>query len=217
MSFILFFCNAINCAKEANIPCEKCFLVQYCSPQCRDMHWSVHRWHCECRYSDPSWRPRWDRENRKPIFSEKLDEKPKYQRYHGKTLWGTTPAVDILRLESNEGLGHNEDLKLLFYCCGDLRNVMMTVNAIPDDYTGKFKIVISDKDFDIVGRNFLILAYLIAETNVTLATENTIHLWYSAFVPESADTRIRQILNRDVEGLLARIADSSDEEMYWHS
>ncbi|KAI1654367.1 hypothetical protein F4813DRAFT_214785 [Daldinia decipiens] len=68
---------------------------------------------------------------------------------------------------------------------------MMTVNGIPEDYPKKVKIVISNKDFNVVARAYIILTYLLCHDDVLLATENTIHLWYSAFIPESLHSWIR--------------------------
>lgn len=68
---------------------------------------------------------------------------------------------------------------------------MMTVNGIPEDYPAKVKIVISNKDFNVVARAYIILTYLLCHDDVLLAAENTIHLWYSAFIPKSLDNWIR--------------------------
>jgi len=54
----------------------------------------------------PEWLPSWRLEKRKPAFQS---EDTLYTRFGGLTiqaqyLWGNVPAMDILRLELNEGL-----------------------------------------------------------------------------------------------------------------
>ncbi|OTB18057.1 hypothetical protein K445DRAFT_365061 [Daldinia sp. EC12] len=78
--------------------------------------------------------------------------------------------------------------------CGDLRNVIKTVTCIPQCYKGKVRIVINDKDFDAIARAFIILTYILCHDNTDQVAENTIHLWYSAFIPDSLDDWIRGTL-----------------------
>ncbi|KAI0121916.1 hypothetical protein F4814DRAFT_406953 [Daldinia grandis] len=68
---------------------------------------------------------------------------------------------------------------------------MLTVNGIPEDYPNKIRIIISNKDFNVAVRAYIILTYLLCHDDVLLATENVIHLWYSAFIPNSLDDWIR--------------------------
>ncbi|KAK6952860.1 hypothetical protein Daesc_005155 [Daldinia eschscholtzii] len=78
--------------------------------------------------------------------------------------------------------------------CGDLRNVIKTVTCIPQCYKGKVRIVINDKDFDAIARAFIILTYILCHDSTDQIAENTIHLWYSAFIPDSLDAWIRGTL-----------------------
>ncbi|KAI0848766.1 hypothetical protein F5Y00DRAFT_262234 [Daldinia vernicosa] len=75
---------------------------------------------------------------------------------------------------------------------------MLTVNGIPEDYPKKVAVVISNKDFNVVARAFIILTYLLNDDDVLLAAENTIHLWYSAFIPKSLDNWIRGPLHDEI-------------------
>jgi hypothetical protein len=43
---------------------------------------------------------------------------------------------------------------------GDLRNVIQTVNELPDDYEGSLTVVVNDRNSTIVSRNLLILAIM---------------------------------------------------------
>lgn len=61
--------------------------------------------------SKSTWEPSWIVENRQPSFirgySDWLGNKTKYH-------WGNVPAIDILRLQANEGVRYGADLSLLF-------------------------------------------------------------------------------------------------------
>ena len=59
-----------------------------------------------------TWQPSWAAENRAPAFMggppvTQFGKKKKY-------LWGNVPALDVLKLEQNEGLEFQGDLNLLF-------------------------------------------------------------------------------------------------------
>jgi hypothetical protein len=53
-----------------------------------------------------------------------------------KFLWGNMPALDILKMSQNEGVADfvHRDLDMLFAASGDIRNIVKTVTAIPDEY-----------------------------------------------------------------------------------
>lgn len=60
-----------------------------------------------------TWTPSWDTEKRVPAFIN--DSPDPFQAFGGtKYLWGNMPAIDVLALESNEGVQYNKDLDLLF-------------------------------------------------------------------------------------------------------
>jgi hypothetical protein len=62
-----------------------------------------------------NWRPAWDREGRKPPWASDTAAKNWHNVFGGnKYLWGNTPALDVLKLEQNEGLGYQDDIVLLF-------------------------------------------------------------------------------------------------------
>jgi hypothetical protein len=110
------------------------------------------------------------------------------------------PAVDVLNLENNEGNACHEDLSVAFVgecrrntpilflttchlASGDLRNVLLTVNSLPLDHTGKVTILINDREPIIAIRNLSLLSLLCDDSNVQRAADIALHVWYSAFVP----------------------------------
>ena len=122
-----------QCLKAAPNACKGCFLVQvgpssicspftdismgqYCGKDCQRAHWNVHKSDCKSSLIKASWRPSWDVENRRPAFID--DDEGPLIRYasHGrnKYLWGKVPALDIVKLEQNEGVNFAGNLRLLF-------------------------------------------------------------------------------------------------------
>lgn len=62
-----------------------------------------------------NWRPAWDREGREPPWASGTAAKNWHNVFGGnKYLWGNTPALDVLKLEQNEGLSYRDDIALLF-------------------------------------------------------------------------------------------------------
>lgn len=65
--------------------------------------------------SKESWRPTWEREGREPAWAIGAAATNLHNPFGAdKYLWGNTPALDILNLEHNEGLGYRDDIALLF-------------------------------------------------------------------------------------------------------
>ncbi|KAK7445724.1 hypothetical protein VKT23_014719 [Stygiomarasmius scandens] len=106
------------------------------------------------------------------------------------------PAFDVLNLNNNEGLRESvsRDFSLAFIASGDLRNVIRTVNELPEDYQGTINMLINDFNPVVVSRNFLILMILGLLSDIDEATELALHLWYSVFLPESWNTHVLTIL-----------------------
>lgn len=65
--------------------------------------------------SKEKWRPAWHLEGRVPAWESDPTASRVQNRFGGtKFLWGNTPALDVLKLEQNEGLGYADDIALLF-------------------------------------------------------------------------------------------------------
>lgn len=57
------------------------------------------------------WRHSWDREGRIPHWASGAASTNLHNVFGGsKYLWGSTPAVDVLNLEANEGIDYKEDI-----------------------------------------------------------------------------------------------------------
>ncbi|KAF9033297.1 hypothetical protein BDZ89DRAFT_1063034 [Hymenopellis radicata] len=161
--------------------CSKCKLVCYCSADCQRKHWPMHKLDCNSPLNSEKWQPAYIRQSRVPNLNV-LNE----THALGVTVWGNIPALDILNLSRNEGVAASKtrDFSLAYVACGDLRNVVKTVNALPEDYSGSLNIVLNDHNPMTICRNFLVLLILAREQDMERSSELALHLWYSLFLSE---------------------------------
>ena len=147
------------------------------------------------------WKPSWIAEIRVPAFAHVNEEGPYLDvNSYGeqKYLWGDVPALDLLNLHQNEGIGLTKGLRLLFAgdplsshaspftdarkASGDMRNLVKSLIGLPKTYPGSCEIILNDDDADIVARNAILL--LVAfRFEPEVATPLMLHVWYSALIP----------------------------------
>lgn len=204
-----------QCPNDAGrLVCSRCRLVQYCSGQCQKAHWPVHKVEtCQNELMSQAWKPSWFKELRAP-FQPPPGTDPLGLPFNDpnriKKLWGNMPAIDILKVDTNEGTAAREtDFRILCAASGDLRNMVKTVNDLPDDYTGRCTFVANDFDLDIVARNTILL--MIAQhIPVEEAVPVMIHLWYSARLPTTILDVIQNTILPLVEDVCTKIANKPD-------
>ncbi|KAJ7066814.1 hypothetical protein B0H15DRAFT_794317 [Mycena belliarum] len=172
-------CANGRCLKCATMTCGKCYLVKYCGRECQMQHWTSHKKDCKHVYISPSWQPAWITEKRPPAFLTN-DNGPNHTAFGtlGHYLWGNVPAINCLQVSRNEGQrAASMDLNLCF--AG--KNLILTVNDLPDNYKGKCTILCNDINGVVVNRNLVILyALLTPGADVADAAELAVHLMYSA-------------------------------------
>ncbi|KAF8647213.1 hypothetical protein AX16_006851 [Volvariella volvacea WC 439] len=170
-----------SCPNVGMILCQTCNLVKYCSEYCQKQHWPRHKTSCTNPLLHPDWLTSWIFEDRKPTF---LCRRRHLQPHHSP--WDdAVPAFDCLRLDSNEGLDPDRNLKICFAASGDIRHLIKTVNGLPRDYRGQCDILLNDADSLTTNRN-LVLLYVLLNPGPTLdeLAEATLHLMYSAALTE---------------------------------
>ncbi|SJL18005.1 uncharacterized protein ARMOST_21576 [Armillaria ostoyae] len=215
-----------SCTNDAALTCSGCYLVRYCSKECQTAHWRSHKKDCKHPMNSKSWYPAWVREDRKPAFvtggrkATGLETKQRFGK--GMGLWGNMTAIDVINVQNNEGTEgiRNKDLSLAFIACGDLRNVVRTINGLPEDYSGMIKIVLNDMNPMAACRNLIILSILGIIDDVEEAAEHALHLWYSIFLPVSFQTRVSPLLARSstlkhLDGTPARLTSSTTTYTKW--
>jgi hypothetical protein len=72
---------------------------------------------------------------------------------------------------------------LTFQASGDLRNLVKTINSLPETYSGCLDFHLNDKEEMVVARN-IILVIIAFNFPPNEACVIMVHLWYSAFLPK---------------------------------
>ncbi|KAI3324399.1 hypothetical protein HD806DRAFT_522187 [Xylariaceae sp. AK1471] len=210
--------NGAVCSQEGTLVCANCKLVSYCGRDCQKKHWTEHKKACKSALAKSSWRPAWDIQHREPAWAFGAAATNLHNPFGSdKHLWGNTPAVNILHLERNEGSAYGEDIAVLFAASGDLRNVIKTIQELPNTFSHRIEVTINDRDFDVTARNVILLLFSCAShgngnpgapdhTAMLETAEIMIHLWYSAFLPISLLSKLQSIVKPLIVEVCAKIA-----------
>ncbi|KAI0528328.1 hypothetical protein F5B22DRAFT_641299 [Xylaria bambusicola] len=191
--------------------CTGCFLIEYCSKACQTRDWPQHQTTCQLTrhrisYSEVPIRPI---ETPPNLVSEwyNLDQMRALRSHDDARIrWvseDTTaidmPAIDVLRLGSNEGDDHSHVLNILFageylstiMCallivpisgCGEMQDFIKTVVSL-GDRTPPLRVVLQEKNHCLCLRNIAILLISMGSEDPKIAAELLVQLWYSAFLP----------------------------------
>ncbi|CZR50286.1 uncharacterized protein PAC_00158 [Phialocephala subalpina] len=205
------------CERQGERACGNCLLLVYCGPECQKAHWPQHKKVCKSPMSKESWRPAWDLEGREPPWAATAVRKNLHNPFgENKYLWGNTPALDVLNLEQNEGLGHQEDLSLLFAASGDWRHVVKTIASLPDGITHQIRITMNDLDFHVVARNTILLLLALTTTSTSTieqTAEVLIHVWYSSSIPSSVMSTLQDRVKPLIAEVCKKIANKSPDSI----
>ncbi|KIO27792.1 hypothetical protein M407DRAFT_22966 [Tulasnella calospora MUT 4182] len=109
------------------------------------------------------------------------------------------PAADILNIAMNEGsAAKDQDFSLCFAASGDLRNVIKTVNGLPQDYSGHLKLVINDLHPQVAIRNVVLLCMLLDPSGPSeeFTAEVVLHTLYSARLTPSQASFVQSWVDR---------------------
>ena len=108
--------------------------------------------------------------------------------------WGMEPGVDILNMGKGQDVSQMcYDLDLLFAASGDMRSVVKTIAGLPDEYSGRCRLVINDYDFLVVARNAMLLLVAV-NLEPDEAVPTMIHLWYSTLLPEAMVEILKKVV-----------------------
>ncbi|KAF8880175.1 hypothetical protein BD779DRAFT_1100242 [Infundibulicybe gibba] len=189
----------LQCPELGSLTCANCQLVRYCSKECQKSHWGKHKVDCKSPYLLPSWRPGWVQQNRAPTFvthGSKSAQVP-FGASAGY-LWGNVPAIDFLNLARNEKkAAMDQDFKICFAASGDIRNLVKTVNGLPEGYRGKCEILLNDINDIVVNRNLVALFVLLSPgPSIEEAAEMAIHAIYSCALTSHMETHLRRCIDK---------------------
>ncbi|PPQ79343.1 hypothetical protein CVT26_007458 [Gymnopilus dilepis] len=181
-------------------------IAQLIQEACQKDHWSIHKSDCKNGMRSNDWQPAWAKEGRSPSFisNESLEEEEarRSMQSRGISLWGNTPATDILNLSCNEN-DLEKDFSLAFIASGDLRHVVHTINSLPVHYTGSSKIFVNDGTMHVVCRNLVLLLIIGNISDEVLAADMALHFWYSTFMPSEYRLQISLLLGKFLEEWLS--------------
>ncbi|EEB93239.1 hypothetical protein MPER_08134, partial [Moniliophthora perniciosa FA553] len=164
---------------------------------------------CKNIMNSKSWKPQWEVQRRTPSFMDNSHITDPQAPIAGQeafgggiTLWGNIPAIDLLRVPDSPAIASEpvEDLNLSLAFAGkssgDLRNLIKTVNSLPEGYSGQLTILLNDRNPLVASRNVLILTFLGIMDSVDEAAEFALHLWYSIFLPMEHASHAHMALSR---------------------
>lgn len=77
---------------------------------------------------------------------------------------------------------------------GDLRNVVKTVASLPDSYEQRMRLLVNDRDLDIVARNLILILIVFKSRDISFAVDCMIHLWYSALITEDHEKFLVEVI-----------------------
>ncbi|KAJ7582114.1 hypothetical protein C8J56DRAFT_1168157 [Mycena floridula] len=197
------------CGKDSTKHCSACKLVGYCSKECQQEHWRLHKKDCKGSLRADGWQPSWIVDHREPMFVSNDFDHVSFGM--GMILFGNIAAYDVLNLSRNEGFDNvrSKDLSLafvgefsLYLSSGDIRNLIRTVNELPNDYSGSLSVVFNDHNPIVVVRNLVMLLSLGSISDKSDAAEQALHLWYSLFLPSGYPVLVLAAIQEHIEQVM---------------
>ncbi|KAF0559057.1 hypothetical protein F8M41_007025 [Gigaspora margarita] len=194
--------NLSFCKNIGDKLCTNCRVIFYCSKECQKMHWKYHKIDCKSDIASKNWQPNYIKEVRMPSFFSNSPTMPFFNPLTKvEYLWGNMPAIDIIKLASNEFAdgksSFNEPIDLLFAASGDLNDIIISMNGLPLNFDQPINICVNDYAEKIVARNFIIL-YLLAKLGKS-AIDIAIQIWYSSALTDKQSIKCFEIFGTVIQ------------------
>ncbi|OTA53809.1 hypothetical protein K449DRAFT_339298 [Hypoxylon sp. EC38] len=203
--------DGTRCKKAGAFGCGSCLLVTYCSKECQTAHWPIHRQDCKSPLTKSTWEPSYFAEMRPPRFvGEGIPIRPEGRLY----LWGEAPAIDVIRLNKNEGRDFQGSLDVLFAAPGNIRNAIISILNLPQDHRGPLNIVINDPEIAMAARSVIFLLIFFLEEDPTKAAEYVLHIWYSALVTETCYRMLQDKIKPMVKTVCDKIIRKASSTLF---
>ncbi|KAH7361664.1 hypothetical protein B0T11DRAFT_327821 [Plectosphaerella cucumerina] len=190
-----------GCKEIGTFTCKNCRLVLYCGSVCQKADWKRHKVLCQSPLNKESWMPAWYEEGRVPTFVTETTPQDIGPPRH---LWGSAPAVDVLKLDANEG---NDDL----------RNAFKTIAELPETRTASIDITVNDLDTPTVSRHVILLLIAVQSAtrivNVDEAVDCMLHVWYSSLIRQSDLGILEKLVKPVIQNVCDTIKTRGPEEV----
>ncbi|KAI0506920.1 hypothetical protein F5B22DRAFT_638889 [Xylaria bambusicola] len=226
--------NMVICNKLGKTVCTGCYLVT-CSPACQQMNWSIHKADCchmavtasfETDRRLPAWAPQnlWAdlmRNHRRRVVPQDapqigpqthrqlVEDDPRSGQFE---MFGSYPAIDVLRLSANEGVKQTNPIDVLFVQPSDLRDVIKTIVDLPDDVSAPISIVITDDTTAKITRNLILLFMALSSDNPDVTAECAVSFWYASFIPKWCIPTIRELIGPFIDECQSNDQEESEME-----
>lgn len=96
---------------------------------------------------------------------------------------------------------------------GDLRNVIKTINSVPDTFDRQIHVVINDKEMDVVARNAIMVISLFLIDDPVEAADIIIHLWYSSLIKKSHLSTLQTIVRPQIQQVCDDCSNKPDDTL----
>ncbi|KAM5372074.1 hypothetical protein ACJZ2D_007724 [Fusarium nematophilum] len=178
------------CQLLSTIACPKCFLIAYCSEDCRRAHWNDHSPDCVVRQR---------------ALDFQLPEQGEEAAWKDAEFWAKYAAIDVLYLEKNEGKDFDGIIDILLAGGSSLRHLLKTIGDLPDEANPHLRFALNEKSMRATAGLVLSLI-LLTETSCEpeVNAEAVVHLWYSAKLPANIMDHIQKVA---VQSILACATD----------
>ncbi|KAH7308116.1 hypothetical protein B0I35DRAFT_483397 [Stachybotrys elegans] len=180
-----------HCANFPRVPCKGCYLIAYCSEQCKEAHWGYHK--PECVGAN---RPQ-------PPFDTRKQTSLSEAGVIDSKYWGRYPATDILNLEKNEGLHFNGQLRVLLSDDFGLRHLIYSIAKMKPESNPVLDVTITESrpSAKLARTIFALMLLGDPEGDAYEIADAVIHLWYSSRIPKRAFEIIQMSAYDPVTGL----------------
>ncbi|GJN68079.1 hypothetical protein PLICBS_002122 [Purpureocillium lilacinum] len=133
------------------------------------------------------------------------------------------PATDIINIEKNEGIGYQDELRLLLTGFSSFRHLIYSIVKLPKEADPLLRVVINECSFPHGMRAFMGLLLLTdRKHDPVLNAEAFIHMWYSSRVSRAIWEHITDVVGPNIEAVVRgierrnRMEGYSDNEQLYH-
>ncbi len=104
-----------------------------------------------------------------------------------------------------------KDILIIPIALGDLRNVIISVTNLPENYKRLVNIIINDKDIDIVIRNVILLFNFLIIDKPQITRKYSVYIFYSTFIIKLCHNTLQIKIKPFVQDVYNKITNRSPD------